>query len=503
MSAAIQTKDRKVVISLFGFSNAASEYRELARNLVLNSSVRPSAELWAFESDLPFLREYSFPDLEKIVSFSAVSELIAKLQVIQLTQPTVLIPLGLSPIKTFALPTVGFLKPLEKTNLWAPLQVFESQQHWDEFANLVTAMDALVYCTSDSDSRRTASFVSFKDFATHMELGISSKFIECPTPLQYVTGSEMAELLGRGRRPATVWDPQSAPLVSVVTPSFNQAPFIRSTIDSVLNQSYPNVEYLVVDGGSTDGTVEILKSYGAKVKWISEKDKGYADALSKGFFQARGKYFSWLPSDDEFFDSESLSTLVSAIESNGANVVYGNCIFIDEQSKWLDQYKIEGFTVPRLKNWCLVPQPSTIFSAQSYRDVGGIDASLASVADYDLWLRIAENGGRFTRIGAAVSKYRLHPNSITTSKNASTYSEIIRLQKQRYGFAYPDWVRAGVGEIIHQIKGRPKPASAGDLLKRPPNKLRVVIRSYVIEPIIIKIPVFQTLLAFILKKIDS
>src|SRR5690606_33014626 len=92
----------------------------------------------------------------------------------------------------------------------------------------------------------------------------------------------------------------SYPLVSVVTPSYNKGKFIKETIESVLSQDYPNIEYIVMDGGSTDETVDILKSYGDRIAWISEKDDGQADAVNKGIARARGEIIGWLNSDDTY-----------------------------------------------------------------------------------------------------------------------------------------------------------------------------------------------------------
>ena len=94
----------------------------------------------------------------------------------------------------------------------------------------------------------------------------------------------------------------SLPLVSIITPSYNQGRFIRQTIESVLNQKYPNIEYIIVDGGSSDNTLEIIKEYEGKIKWISEKDNGQSDAINKGFSMANGEIIAWLNSDDIYLE---------------------------------------------------------------------------------------------------------------------------------------------------------------------------------------------------------
>ena len=121
----------------------------------------------------------------------------------------------------------------------------------------------------------------------------------------------------------------SLPLVTIVTPSYNQGQFIRATIDSVLTQDYPAVEYLVVDGGSTDGTIDILRSYGDRVRWTSGPDAGQTDAIHRGFAAATGKYIAWLNSDDVYLPG-AISAAVAELEAHpGTGLLYGGAEFID------------------------------------------------------------------------------------------------------------------------------------------------------------------------------
>src|ERR1035437_5829495 len=124
------------------------------------------------------------------------------------------------------------------------------------------------------------------------------------------------------------------PLVSIITPSYNQAQFLEKTILSVLSQNYPNIEYIIIDGGSTDNSADIIRKYENKISfWISEKDKGQSDAINKGWKRAKGKYCSYLNSDDELVPG-AVSKIVEAFEKNqDAGVVYGDYTFIDENEK--------------------------------------------------------------------------------------------------------------------------------------------------------------------------
>ena len=126
----------------------------------------------------------------------------------------------------------------------------------------------------------------------------------------------------------------SLPLVSIVTPSFNQARFLRETIESVLNQNYPRIEYIVVDGGSNDGSQEILASYGESISsWMSEPDSGQTDALNKGFSMARGEIFAWLNSDDTYLPN-AVSAAVQYLQDHPEiGMMYGKAFYMDEDGQ--------------------------------------------------------------------------------------------------------------------------------------------------------------------------
>lgn len=189
------------------------------------------------------------------------------------------------------------------------------------------------------------------------------------------------------------------PLISIVTPSYNQAQFIKATIDSVLSQNYPNLEYFVIDGGSKDGTVEILKSYGNKIKWVSEKDAGQTDAINKGLRMARGDVLAYLNSDDIYLPG-TLKRVGEYYAKTGADWITGDCLTIDEQGKpsknnWLiSGYKrfLMGIYSPltlRIAD-SMLPQPSTFWSRKAYVKIGEFNPKYHYVMDYDYWLRMAK-----------------------------------------------------------------------------------------------------------------
>lgn len=193
---------------------------------------------------------------------------------------------------------------------------------------------------------------------------------------------------------------KNLPLISIITPSYNQAQFIRFTIDSVLSQDYPNLEYFVIDGGSTDGTVEILKSYGKKIKWVSEKDDGQADAINKGLRMARGEVLAYLNSDDVYAPG-ALLQVGQYYAKTKADWITGDCLVIDEAGNpnpggWLVRaYKrflmsIYSPTTLKIAD-SMLPQPSTFWSRKAFNKVGEFNAKYHYVMDYDYWLRLSRH----------------------------------------------------------------------------------------------------------------
>lgn len=189
------------------------------------------------------------------------------------------------------------------------------------------------------------------------------------------------------------------PLISVVTPSYNQAKYIKATIDSVLSQNYPKLEYFVMDGGSTDGTVEILKSYGKKIKWESKKDAGQADAINKGLRQAKGELLAYLNSDDIYLPG-ALRRVGEYYAATHADWITGDCLTIDElgnpsKSNWLiSAYKcflmvLYSPLTLRIAD-SMLPQPSTFWSRKAWEKIGEFNDKYHYVMDYDYWLRMSK-----------------------------------------------------------------------------------------------------------------
>ncbi len=203
------------------------------------------------------------------------------------------------------------------------------------------------------------------------------------------------------------------PLISVITPTLNQAQFIDETIQSVLKQNYENFEHIVLDGGSTDGTLEILKRY-PHLRWISEKDKGQSDALNKGLRMARGEIIAWLNSDD-YYARGAFYRIAGAFETNPAEkVLVGDCTSFIHGSNKFNRHAGRSLGFEDLirfwDGWIPPTQPSIFFKAELIKEFGDFDISLHRAMDYDFWLRISQKH-RFIYIPEVLSFYRLHPDS--------------------------------------------------------------------------------------------
>lgn len=183
--------------------------------------------------------------------------------------------------------------------------------------------------------------------------------------------------------------------ISVITPSYNQVTFLKVTVNSIINQEVNlETEHIIVDGGSTDGSVELLKSLGNQVRWLSEPDYGQADAVNKGISMATGEIIGWLNSDDLYLPG-ALQTVANYFRDHPkCNWLYGQCRIIDnlgrERWKWITGYKngrLKKFSVDKLLRENFISQPAVFFRKELFEKAGGLDLFLKYAMDYDLWLR--------------------------------------------------------------------------------------------------------------------
>jgi len=181
----------------------------------------------------------------------------------------------------------------------------------------------------------------------------------------------------------------SLPLVSIITPSYNQGCFIEETILSVKNQSYSNIEHIVIDGGSSDETVKILKKYTPQIKWISEPDNGQTHAINKGLHRCNGKYIAYLNSDDLYLP-ETIKTVVDFFSSHpDIDLVYGDIIHIDKKSHLINKYEPGIIDFEKyLSMPTYLPQPTVFFRRRVLEQTGDFDEKLHLAMDLDYWLRV-------------------------------------------------------------------------------------------------------------------
>ncbi len=206
------------------------------------------------------------------------------------------------------------------------------------------------------------------------------------------------------------------PLVSIVTPSYNQAQFLRETMHSVLSQDYPNIEYIVIDGGSSDGSPDIILEYTDRLAyWVSEPDQGQADALQRGFARASGEIIAFLNSDDVYLPG-AVGTAVEALEADpGLALIHGDSIYVDASGQEIGRKIGLGgdFLGHFLDQFNPISQPSTFLRKRAYDVAGGIDPTLHLAMDYDLWCRIGLRGMRMEHLAVDLSLFRLHDESKT------------------------------------------------------------------------------------------
>ena len=235
--------------------------------------------------------------------------------------------------------------------------------------------------------------------------------------------------------------------ISIITPSYNQGEYIKDTVESILSQSYKNIEHIVFDGCSTDKTIEVLKKY-KHLDWVSEKDKGQTDAINKGFKKAKGDILCYLNSDDMLLP-DSLGFVADYFSKNkGIDLIYGNCIFTDTDLNVIKTRGSEDFNLRRLLylGYSYIQQPSTFFRRSVFEDIGPLDEELDYVMDYDYWIRAAKSGKVLKYIDRDLSKMRIHTGAKTFADNKKMFLEAFAVSKKygggkipRYYFHYLFW----------------------------------------------------------------
>jgi glycosyltransferase involved in cell wall biosynthesis len=247
------------------------------------------------------------------------------------------------------------------------------------------------------------------------------------------------------------------PRITIVTPSFNQGPYVEATIRSVLLQGYPNLEYIVVDGGSTDDSVAVIRKYEDHLTgWVTEADRGQSHALNKGFTSATGELFAYLNSDD-ILEPGALFACAELFRA-GAPWVVGDVRYWSNTGELWPFPELPGRGLSRWLISCPVGQPGSFWSAALHRRVGPFREELRYVMDYELWLRLRV-GERIepTRLRVPVARYRLHPDSKTVGEGSSFVveaREVVARFTERLTPVERAWLRAARRRRVALTLGR-------------------------------------------------
>jgi glycosyltransferase involved in cell wall biosynthesis len=215
--------------------------------------------------------------------------------------------------------------------------------------------------------------------------------------------------------------------------------YLPRTIESVLSQDYPNIEYIVMDGGSTDRTHEILQSYGGRLRYFSETDKGPSDAVHKGFRHAHGDIFAWLGADDIYLPGAVRTGVEALLARPEIDVIYGEGYWIDEQGAVISRYPTLPFDSKIFERDCFICQPASFFSASAYRRCE-LDPDVNFSFDYDLWIRMAKQGIRFQMIPEYLAGSRMHHGAKTLNERDIVFQASIGLLQRHYGYVPFSWV---------------------------------------------------------------
>ncbi len=247
-------------------------------------------------------------------------------------------------------------------------------------------------------------------------------------------------------------DAAELPLVTVVSPSLNQGPYIEATIESVLGQRYPRLEYIVVDGGSTDGTLETLRRHERRLRWTTGPDSGQAAAINKGFAMGSGEILGWLNCDDGY-EPEALSGVVrSFLDHPDVMMVYGEARFVDAAGRDLGRCdQVEPFDLDRLVHWGdIVAQPAAFFRRAAFEAVSGLDETLHWTMDYDLWIRI---GRRFPvlYVPEQLAWYRLTGANKTLRGGKARLDEIAAVGRRHGAGGLP--AAARIEQLVEAVRG--------------------------------------------------
>jgi len=254
------------------------------------------------------------------------------------------------------------------------------------------------------------------------------------------------------------------PLVSIVTPSLNQGRFLPATLQSVAAQTYPRIEHIVVDGGSSDDSVAIIKAYAAahpgRITWSCEPDRGQADAINKGLRRASGSILAYLNSDDTYESGTVASAVGFLQEHPDIALVHGRGFHVDAGGNQLDGYPSKPCDHASLAEYCHVCQPTAFWRHEAAKVAGPFDVTLRYCMDYDYWIRVSR---RFPLgfLDRHLANTRLHDAAKTVNQRLPAHREIVRMLKKHYSAVSNHWIYSYANSFpaIHRLRSSSLPQS--------------------------------------------
>jgi glycosyltransferase involved in cell wall biosynthesis len=295
--------------------------------------------------------------------------------------------------------------------------------------------------------------------------------------------------------PKTMPDGKPWPKISIVTPSYNQVAFLEETIRSILCQGYPNLEFILIDGGSTDGSVEIIQHYASCTSyWVSEPDKGQSNAILKGFARASGEIMAWINSDD-FYAPGSFMAIANAASKTPSSLWFaGRCDTVLNGQRVETGHRWQGNGVEEWFFKSILMQPGVFWRSSLWQENGGLEESLHYSFDYELWLRFASVQPFPSWLKQCVAYYRSHGATKTSSHPELFVAEDEVVRSKHAAL----WQVEAVQHRIRALKNRDK---AYAILRTASNTQNVVQRSKIIKqaiqacPQILRSPVYYYIIS--------
>jgi glycosyltransferase involved in cell wall biosynthesis len=228
--------------------------------------------------------------------------------------------------------------------------------------------------------------------------------------------------------------------ISVVTPSYNQGQFIGRTLESVSSQHGVVVEHVIFDGGSSDNTTSVLRSFDQGIRWTSEPDHGQAHAVNKGLMATDGEIIGWLNSDDIYYPGALARVHAFFAANQDVDVVYGMADHIDVDDVPFEEYPTEEWNPARLVQTCFICQPALFMRRRVVDKHGLLDESLNYCMDYEYWLRLAKAGVQFAYLREKLAGSRLYSDNKTLGASIAVHSEINSMLGAKFGNVPEDWL---------------------------------------------------------------